>query len=142
PDRPCFASLGVTETPIGETAANSSGSSSPPARAFGSQRPRPKRLPNAGIPGVLRHTGAQLGGLEYTTRVAGPARFRESRGHGDPLSERRQLTRAEARAPRREPSGRRDPGRRDSPTHHTVVHSRTGPASQGREDPDLLDGCY
>ncbi|CAB1435224.1 unnamed protein product [Pleuronectes platessa] len=29
---------------------------SPSAQAFGFQRPRPKRLPNAGIPGVLRHT--------------------------------------------------------------------------------------
>ncbi|CAB1440902.1 unnamed protein product [Pleuronectes platessa] len=66
----------------------------------------------------LRVTGPQLGAwrIEYTTRGARQARLRESQGHGDPLSERRPLTRAAARAPRREPSGRRDPGRRDSPT--------------------------
>ena len=55
------ASLRVTGTPVGETALDASGRTSPTARTFGSQRPTPKRLPNAGIPGVLRHTGAQLG---------------------------------------------------------------------------------
>ncbi|CAB1460420.1 unnamed protein product [Pleuronectes platessa] len=61
PDRPGSLSLRVTGTPMGETILNASGRASPSARAFGSQRPRSMRLANVGIPGVLRHTGTQLG---------------------------------------------------------------------------------
>ena len=61
------ASLRVTGTPVRETALNASGRTSPTLRAFGSQRPTPKRLHNAGIPGVLRHTGAQLGAAVTNT---------------------------------------------------------------------------
>ncbi|CAB1442588.1 unnamed protein product [Pleuronectes platessa] len=49
------ATLTVGETPIGETALNAGGRAGPTSRAFGSQRPRPKRLPNAGIPGPTIH---------------------------------------------------------------------------------------
>ncbi|CAB1428059.1 unnamed protein product [Pleuronectes platessa] len=83
------------------TALDASGSASPSARSFGLPRPTPKRLPNGGIPGVLRPTSAQLGAnnrLEYTTRGAGPAWLHESQRQGDPLSERRPSESSAARA--------------------------------------------